>query len=235
MAFAIFLKYGGEVVQLPVNPSEFVMPTEGANETAEIVSLGEVTVIKRPKLTDYTISSYFPKWTNAPYVTAKTGVRTADKYIAFINKIRVDRKPCALIVSDIGLSVLVSIESFEISYVAPSDDTYYTLVLKRYVPFAAKELTVEAKPSAITQKAIAPAPERPNTGGQIAIGSTVIATGVIRYDSYGSKPHGKLNNYKGKVSNIVKNPKSGQNYTIHVTSLTGGWLGWMSKSEVTLA
>ena len=51
------------------------------------------------------------------------------------------------------------------------------------------------------------------------------------YDSYGAKPGKTFTNYKGKVNFI--NKKGTHPY--HVTTPSGGWLGWVTAGSVTLA
>ncbi|MFC6545548.1 hypothetical protein [Cohnella cellulosilytica] len=62
MAYGIWLSYNNqqEGFQLPVNPSSIEISDGSKGATYDIVELGEINVIKNPKLTTYRFSSIFP-------------------------------------------------------------------------------------------------------------------------------------------------------------------------------
>ena len=56
----IFMEYDNRVVALPVNPDKIKLSREGNNETTEIVSLGEINMLKAPKLAAMELESFSP-------------------------------------------------------------------------------------------------------------------------------------------------------------------------------
>jgi hypothetical protein len=67
------------------------------------------------------------------------------------------------------------------------------------------------------------------TPTNITIGSIVILNGRVHRNSYGAKPGKSFTNYKCKVNLI--NKKGSHPY--HVTTMSGGHLGWVTKESVT--
>ena len=83
----IFVVYKGDTIQIPVNPEKLNIRTPGNNKTFPIVSLGEINVLKNPKLTTIGFSCFFPipERQNYPYVL--TGNSEPTFYTALIKQI----------------------------------------------------------------------------------------------------------------------------------------------------
>lgn len=235
MDIGIFIEYDGQVVQIPVNPPTFDVKTSGNNETAEIITLGEVVIPKKKKLSGISWECFFPYEDWHPAIRTKGGFRSASFYLEFLDKIRDDCKPCHLTVTGIGFDEDVVIESFDYYHQAGDhEDTYYSISFKKYQSYS---VAIIAKDSVLTQlnktpvgtvspqAKVTPAPK------EITIGCDVILNGRVHYDSYGSKPGKTFTNYRGKVNLI--NKKGSHPY--HVTTPSGGWLGWVTKESVVLA
>ena len=126
----------------------------------------------------------------------------------------------------IGFDDDVVIERFDYYHQAGDhEDTYYSIELKRYQSYTVSVISKQAATGQLTEAKVTPAPT------QITIGCDVILNGQVHYDSYGSKPGKTFKNYKGKVNLI--NKKGTHPY--HVTTPSGGWLGWVTEGSVTLA
>ncbi len=229
MAIRFFFEFNNQVVQLPVNPEEIMINSSGNNKTEEIVKLGEINLLRQKKLEAFMIECFLPIDSSAPYVLTKGKFQKPQFYIDFFEQIRQEKKPFRFIVSDTKINMLASIEDLEYGLKAGDDDTHYSLSIKEYRPFSSKVVKItlpatKAKPAKVT----APAPKRPKTG--FAIGDTVIANGNYWYSSYGANPHGTFKNFTGKISHIVadKNRK----YRYHITTPSGGYRGWVAKSQI---
>lgn len=235
MDIGIFIEYNGRVVQIPVNPSTFNVTTSGNNATAEIITLGEVVIPKKKKLSSISWECFFPYEDWHPAIRTKGGFRSASFYLEFLDKIRDDCKPCHLTVTGIGFDEDVVIESFDYHHQAGDhEDTYYSISFKKYQPYS---VAIIAKDSVLTQlnktpvgtvspqAKVTPAPK------EITIGCDVILNGRVHYDSQGSKPGKTFTNYRGKVNLINKRGS----HPYHVTTPSGGWLGWVTKESVVLA
>ena len=236
MDIGIFVEYNGQVVQIPVNPSTFNVKTSGNNKTTEIITLGEIVIPKKKKLSAISWECFFPYESWYPAIRTKGGFKSAQFYLDFINKIRDDCKPCHLTVTGIGFDDDVVIETFDYYHQAGDhEDTYYSIEFKRYQPFAVSIISKQAvtnqlKPTTAVGTVQPQAKATPKPA-QITVGCDVILNGRVHYDSYGSKPGKTFKNYKGKVNLI--NKKGSHSY--HVTTPSGGWLGWVTEGSVTLA
>lgn len=236
MDIGIFIEYNNRVVQIPVNPETFDVKTSGANASVEIINLGEVIIPKKKKLSTISWESFFPYESWYPAIRTKGVFESAKFYLDFINKIRDDCKPCHLTVTGIGFDDDVVIDSFDYYHQAGDhEDTYYSISLKRYQPYAVSivskiDMTNQLKKST-SMGTVSPQASVTPKATSITIGCDVILNGRVHLDSYGSQPGKTFTNYKGKVNLI--NKKGSHPY--HVTTPSGGWLGWVTKESVVLA
>lgn len=254
MDIGIFIEYNNRVVQIPVNPEKFDVSTSGNNDTVEIIALGEVVIPRQKKLSSISWESFFPYESWFPAIRTKGDFQSASFYVDFINKIRDDCKPCHLTVTGIGFDDDVVIESFDYYHQAGDhEDTYYSISLKRYQPYTVSIVSVTditAQLNAIgsqgsstgsstaastgsssqsTSVGVKPqgATVSPDANG-ITIGCEVYLNGAVHRDSYGASPGKTFTNYKCKVN--LMNKKGSHPY--HVTTPSGGWLGWVSADSV---
>lgn len=236
MDIGIFIEYNGTVVQIPVNPPTFNVKTGSNNDTAEIITLGEIVIPKKKKLSSISWESFFPHESWHPAVRTKGSFQSAEFYLKFLNKIRDDCKPCHLTVTGIGLDEDVVIESFDYYHQAGDhEDTYYSLTFTKYQAYG---VSIISKVDASNQLgkttavgAVSPQAAITPTAKEVTIGCNVILNGRVHYSSYGDKPGKAFTNYRGKVNLI--NKKGSHPY--HVTTPSGGWLGWVTKESVVLA
>lgn len=232
----IFIEYDNRVVAFPVNPAELMLQREGNNETTEIISLGEINMLKAAKLASISFECFFPANANGSYVLTKGDFRPPNFYIDFIEVIRKAKKPCRFIVSDTKINILASIETFNYGIKAgPLGEIYYTLALKEYVSYGVKEVKTtdygsnrpKTKNVNATVSVTNPKPPAP-TKKSVYAGCTVIVNGQLHRDSYGAGPGQWRRNFRGKINFI--NLKGSHPY--HVTTMDGGWQGWVLASAV---
>lgn len=232
MDIRFIFQYEKELVQLPNNPPNFSDVFVADNQTTNIIALGEVNTLGHRKLREMPISSYLPNYPDSR--TETTGkFQKPDFYIKFFEKVINDRKPVRLIVTGLNINVLVSIESFE--YQRYTDYVDYTLTLKEYRNFSAKEVKIVQKPSTGSGDKTTAVQKKPSSRQKsgFAVGDVVICNGNFYHDSYKSSPYGTFRkDYEGKISIIVSKPQSGQTHPIHITTLGGGWLGWVQSSQI---
>lgn len=232
MDIGIFIEFDNEVVQIPVNPEKFSVTTAGNNETMEIISLGEIVLPRKKKLSGISWECFFPYEDWYPAIRTKGLFKSSQFYVDFIEKIRDACKPCHLVVTGIGFDDDVVIESFDYDHQAGDhEDKYYSIELKRYQHHGVSILSKEGSKKASSVGAAQPQAKVTPKPQQITIGCDVILNGRVHYDSYGAKPGKTFTNYKGKVNFI--NKKGSHPY--HVTTPSGGWLGWVTTESVVLA
>lgn len=227
MDIGIFITYEGQVVQIPVNPSTFTVSTEGKNSTMEIIALGDIILPKKTKLSNISWESFFPYESWYPAIRTKGEFKSAEFYLTFLDKIRKACKPCRLTVTGIGYDDEVVIDTFEYYHKAGDhEDTYYSISLTQYRPYSVSIISKSSPVGTVSpNSSSAPSPK------EITVGCDVILNGVVHYDSYGSKPGKTFTNYKCKVSLVNKNGT----HCYHVTTPSGGWLGWVTAESVVLA
>lgn len=228
MDIGIFIEYDGQVVQIPVNPQTFNVKTGGNNSVVEIITLGEIVIPKKKKLSNIDWECFFPYEAWHPAIRTKGDFRAASFYLDFINKIRDDCKPCHLTVTGIDFDEDVVIDSFDYYHQAGDhEDTYYSIAFTQYQPYGVYIVSKEEAAEQLKK----PEEAKPVEPKQITVGCDVILNGRVHYDSYGSKPGKTFTNYKGKISLV--NKKGSHCY--HVTTPSGDWLGWVTAESVVLA
>lgn len=141
MAIKFFFVYDQILIQLPVNPPELEVNAPGNNKTMETINLGEINTLKDKKLTNITISSFFPNVLNAPWVVA-SGLLAQPPYyyINLFESIRNKKETLRLVVADLGVNMEVSIEDFKYGFEAQDNDIKFTLSLKQAKRSTGKDL-----------------------------------------------------------------------------------------------
>lgn len=224
MDIGFFINYDGQVVQLPVNPEKVEVKFSGNNSTTEIIQLGEINLLKDRKLAEISFSSFFPQEDWFPAIRTRGQFKRPAFYKSFFEGIQEDKKPCRLIITGLNITMKTSVEKFSYYHQGGDhEDAYYSLDFKEYRDYHITQIPVDP--------ALKRPTPRPATPAQITKGCDVILNGRVHYDSYGSKPGKTFRNYKGKVNFI--NMKGSHPY--HVTTPSGGWLGWVTKKSVVLA
>lgn len=149
----IYIVYNKEVIQLPVNPPELSVKNAGNNQTIDLVKLGEVNLLKKPKLTEFSFESFFPVVitgvkTLPPYVASET-VQEPDYYVNLFQKIKNEMNPIQFIISGYysdgaAFNEFVSVEDFDHKLTAHGDIDY-TMSIKIYQPYSSKILDAKGK------------------------------------------------------------------------------------------
>lgn len=153
--YSIWLSWNNQAegFQIPVNPESIEIGDGNGSKTYDVIGLGEISVIKSPKLTDFSFSSFFPTKgkrvalldRGIQYDPLVVGDYLFDKpeiYVEHILRWMGTKRPIRFVF--IGDSFIineaVSIESFQWKDVAGSNgDIEYTLNLKKYVFYAAQK------------------------------------------------------------------------------------------------
>ena len=232
MAVRIYFSYRNQqVLMLPVNPEEFTVEGPGNNSTENIVGTGDVNILKLPGLRKIKFKAWVPSYnTSAGYIVRGAPVLSPDRYIEWFQMVRGSKEAVTLVVTDLNVTLQVAIESFDYAWKGGDDDMHYTLSLREWKPFEAKVIEVPKEEPAPVVDPAPPqnTPPRENTPKTPTVGATVIVNGRLHRDSYGSGPGATEKDAKRKISHIA----SGRAYPYHVTTLDGGWRGWVAESAV---
>lgn len=219
-----FFEWRGHIVQLPLNPETITITSEGANETKEVISIGQINILRDKKLSNINFDCFLPNENNAPYIVTSVKFKPPEFYLRFFDAVRKSLKPARFIVTGTRINMLVSIENFTWKLEAGDSDTHYTIALKEFKPFGAK--SVEILDDDFADDYVED--ERPKQG--FSIGDTVIVNGPYWHTSYGTPPFGVFKNFRGKLSHIVADKNRA--FRFHITTLTGGWRGWVKESQM---
>ncbi|RHW49724.1 hypothetical protein DS831_06060 [Bombilactobacillus bombi] len=213
-----------ETIELPVNPAEVMLKCETDDKSETIVSFGEINRIGEAKFKSVSIQSTFPTDLEAHYISANDLLGKPQAYIDWIISAHKSHKPIRFLVSSTKITLEMTISSFEYGMKSGYDGEYqYTLDLKEYRP-------VEVKQINSVQKNTNSMAARPSPPKKIGLGSIVIVNGQLHRDSYGNGPGQYEQNARRKISFVELNKA----YPYHVSTLDGGWRGWVRQSEVRL-
>ncbi|HEU4964401.1 MAG TPA: LysM peptidoglycan-binding domain-containing protein [Bacilli bacterium] len=140
--YAIWLSFNNEEkkFRLPVNPESIELKEAGTGSSYEVSGLGEINVIKNPKLTGYRFDSLFPAQ-HYPFIVGDE-LHPPLYYINLIKEWMGTRRPIRFKFtgSSFNINEAVSIESFDWKEVAGSPgDIEYALELKQYVFYKAQK------------------------------------------------------------------------------------------------
>lgn len=134
---------GEEGFMLPVLPEKIEFEEDGDNKTFDIINLGEINTINKPKLTKISFESFFPKY-KGPYVSPEQ-LFEPSFYIAKIREWREKKQKIRFIFvgSPLEVNDLFTIENFKISENGGEvGDIYYSIDLKRYKSYRAKKVVI---------------------------------------------------------------------------------------------
>lgn len=225
MAVQFYFEIEGKRYILPVNPSQITIQRGSNNSSTEIVRLGEINQLGLRTLAGFSFESFFPKNRNQTFVNKKCSKLSPKTWVNVLDAAHLKNKRVRVIGTDLGINILTSIENFKWGYEDSTGDITFAIDFKEYREFKAKYVkTVKKKVSRPKPK---PRP-KPANNAPIVPGCTVIVNGRLHRDSYGSGPGLTEVNARRKVNFISK----GKGYPYHVTTLDGGWRGWVTAGSV---
>lgn len=144
----IFLIYDYHILWFPVNPEEITKVTKSQSKTVTFHNSGERTVPFPRNLSTIQIKSFF--------YTAFAMVTEPNSAVEWIERWRDSSKPAKLLVCGLNFTMNVTCENFTYSVKAgESEDIYFTLDLKEFIPFKIKSYTT-LKPTKQTTDATIP-------------------------------------------------------------------------------
>lgn len=221
----------------PIAPSKMQMKINGNNKTLTLINGEEINMLKKAGLTDISFDLLLPN-VKYPFATYKSGFVDAKYFLDAMEEMKTSEEPFQFIVTRafpngkmiFDTNMKVSLEDYSISEDKKEGfDVVASVNLKQYRNFGTKTCKVSKFEKNEKPKVSKPIePKREVNPKKIGIGSTVIVNGRLHRDSYGNGAGQTRTNYRGKVNFI--NMKGSHPY--HVTTPSGGWLGWVTASSV---
>ncbi len=170
-----------------------------------------------------------------PFAVYPGGFKRASHFLGFFESLKTQKKPFQFIVSRtmpdgkvlFSTNIKVSMEDYGITEQAKDGfDLTVKIKLKQYREYATKTVTIKEGGGAAVQTPRAKSTAR--VSEPVGRGSEVLVNGQLHRDSYGGGPGKTLSNYRGKVNFV--NQKGSHPY--HITSPSGGWLGWVTEGSI---
>lgn len=221
----------------PIAPEKLQIKISNKNKTLTLINEGEINILKKAGLTEISFDLLLPN-VKYPFAVYKSGFKTANYFLEILEELKTSQKPFKFKVVRqfpngkilFGTNISVSLEDYKYSDdVKEGFDITVSIKLKQYKEYGTKTCNVKftnSKPQIEQPKAARSSTAQSST--PIGIGSEVIVNGRLHGSSYGDAPRQTKTNYRGKINFI--NLKGSHPY--HVTTPSGGWLGWVTKDSV---
>lgn len=233
MAYNVYL----DKCLLPVTPEKIMLKVKNGNKTITLMNEGEVNVLKNAKLSEVEFTCELPNTKGYPFAVYKGGYLAVDHFLSEFERLKSSKKPFQFIVARekpdgkrfYSTNLKVSLEDYSIEESAKNGfDVKVKIKLKQYREYGTKTVKI-AKSSGGSSGTVSGGRAASTVQSKpIGIGSEVVVNGRIYGSSYGDAPGMTLTNYRGKINFI--NLKGSHPY--HVTTPSGGWLGWVLKESV---
>jgi LysM repeat protein len=146
--YEIWLSFNNQAegFQIPINPESIEVSDGNKGDTYDIVSSGEINVIKIRSLSEYSFEGIFPGQ-KYPFLAASV-LLDPKMYVEYILKWMETKRPIRFVYTSptFEINTPASIESFVWSEVAGSPgDIQYSIGLKKYVFYSAQKVKITQK------------------------------------------------------------------------------------------
>ena len=235
--YGLYVSSGGQTLQIPVNPEKYPISKSNDNSEYNVLGIGPIMIPRIPKLRVISWDGLFPGRVGEGFLLSSSSFTPPQTYIDFFENAMDAMEPIQFIANryyengetifDTNIDVLVTSFTYE-ERGGETGDFYYSVELTEYRDYSPQVISIQSTPQQTTATA---EKQRSVPQGQLTVGCTVIANGKYWYTSYGDEPYGSCSNKRCKVSRIVTNDST-RPYPIHITTESGGWLGWLKKSQV---
>lgn len=143
-SYQMWLTYNAEAekLRIPVLPEKFSVSLGSNNSSVDVVGLGEIVIKQARPALQFSFSSFFPKKT-FPGVSV-SGLTSPLTCVEKLKKWYDGDKPVHLILTDVGVDVYCTIESF--TYYEQGGDVgtiHYSMTLKEYREVTVRQVTVK--------------------------------------------------------------------------------------------
>ena len=143
--YIFYFEYNKNLITLPITPSELSIKVDSKNKVINLISGGDINILKSPSLIEVEFEARFPM-RQYPYARKYSSFET---YWETFKKIKVEKKPVRFVVSRTtpngtptwNTDLLMAIESMQLEEsVDNGDDVIITFKLKQYEEYGVKKL-----------------------------------------------------------------------------------------------
>ena len=155
--YGMTLIAGGREIDIPVLPEKLKVTSPGNNDTATVLVLGDILILRKKGLRTIAWDSFFPAH-SAPYVTGR--VRDPVEIVQAIQAARDGLDPVRFLITgtDLDINVRMGVETFDYEERAGElGDFYYSIKLSEWKDYSPRRIALPAEPE---QPAQAKEPER---------------------------------------------------------------------------
>ena len=145
--YGMTLIAGGREIDIPVLPEKLKVTSPGNNDTATVLVLGDILILRKKGLRTIAWDSFFPAH-SAPYVTGR--VRDPVEIVQAIQAARDGLDPVRFLITgtDLDINVRMGVETFDYEERAGElGDFYYSIKLYEWRDYSAKRITLPAQKS----------------------------------------------------------------------------------------
>lgn len=118
-----------QVIQLPIVPSVFKIPSPENHEKMDTISQGEIMLIGSDGLKEFTIDSFFPA---KEYPFSRNKEMFGWEYVETIEGWRERKVPMRIVITNTPINMAFVITNFEYGIQDGSGDVYYSLSISEF-------------------------------------------------------------------------------------------------------
>ena len=148
---------GGREIDIPVLPEKLKVTSPGNNDTATVLVLGDVLILRKKGLRTVAWDSFFPV-NDAPFVTGR--ITDPVEIVKAIQKARDSLDPVRFLITgtDLDINVRMGVETFDYEERAGElGDFYYSIKLSEWKDYSPRRIVLPPEPAKPAQ---AKEPER---------------------------------------------------------------------------
>lgn len=149
--YSFYFDYEGELIQLPIPPSNLTLKISDKNKVIELLNLGDINILKDPGLTDIDIKILLPGQ-ELPFAIYPDGFKAPEYFLEKFEKFKVEKKPIRFIVSRVApwgeplfdTNIQVGLGPYTIDEKAGEvGDIYVNMPLKQYKDYKTQVVTMK--------------------------------------------------------------------------------------------
>ena len=155
--YGLTLIAGGREIDIPVLPEKLKVTSPGNNDTATVLVLGDVLILRKKGLRTVAWDSFFPV-NDAPFVTGR--ITDPVEIVKAIQKARDSLDPVRFLITgtDLDINVRMGVETFDYEERAGElGDFYYSIKLSEWKDYSPRRIVLPPEPAKPAQ---AKEPER---------------------------------------------------------------------------
>ena len=145
--YGMTLIAGGREIDIPVLPEKLKVTSPGNNDTATVLVLGDILILRKKGLRTVAWDSFFPV-NDAPFVTGR--ITDPVEIVKAIQKARDSLDPVRFLITgtDLDINVRMGVETFDYEERAGElGDFYYSIKLSEWKDYSPRRIVLPPEPA----------------------------------------------------------------------------------------